>query len=153
MRNTIKKIALLLAIFALAAGRCVPDSEEQSVDEDQATDDAVFHQKKEATVADWSIFKKKANTLFSIAQSNIDALRIKVDQAKGSKQAELDAVCATSDYDLSMLTDQLQVRDKAFTAELKHYNDSSAVKNNTFKQSFLRQLVEINQTLEKKLGE
>jgi len=153
MKIIIKNTVFVLAIFALLANRCVKDSDEQTVDEEQAYSDALYNQKKEQTVADWSKFKKTADNLVAVARNNLNTLRVKESKAKGDAQANLDAICGNTDYDLTRLQEELEARDVEFAEELLHYDGSTAIKNNVFKNKFLHEMLELNTVLEEAIDE
>lgn len=149
----IAKNSSFIFIFFLLLYTCAKEGEETSFESEQEIIKIEKLDAKKAS-ADWQKFNTTANNLLAITTTNLKSLLTKSRKAKNKteKEAYIDNYNQSRNK-FKELKNRLEKENIIFKSELHKYSQQTEIKNQTFKNLFLHDILELNNNLENILDE
>jgi CRISPR/Cas system CMR subunit Cmr4 (Cas7 group RAMP superfamily) len=137
---------LALLLVALAVETCEEDKENKVSKENQRKTE-LLEIRNATAAADWQKFVKTAQDQVSIAESQLNTIKIRSATMKGGKKIWLTNEYKRNRQLLNNLKEALDKQNSQQPAE-DAYDTDVIVKNNSFKSFFLQEIVTLNRVLE-----
>ena len=147
MKTVTKNSSFILVIF-LILYTCEKETEETN----SATNDKIFKNENvesKTVMTDWQKFNSTANNLLSIAATNLKSLEAKSKKSINKEEKEdLTYTYYQFKNEFNELKNRLEKENKLFIRDLKIYDNETEIKDRTFKNIFLHDVIELNNNLE-----
>jgi len=128
--------------------------EDDPYDEDDSYREAHYGKVEvsaEQATTDWNQFMKDAKTAILISEKNLHELDVKSSKAAEHEKNELCILHDATELKLRAVKQKLAARDKAFRAEVRHYDQNVPKRNDAFIKQLRRDLFDLNIEMEQKL--
>lgn len=147
MKTITKNSSFILVVF-LILYTCGKETEENN----SGTNEEIYkieNVESKKVLGDWQKFNSTANNLLAIATTNLKSLEAKINKIKNNEEKEaLTITYKKFKNEFNELKNRLENENTVFTRNLKKNNNKSEIKQRTFKNIFLHDIIELNNNLE-----